>query len=272
MRPIAALSLFFILINSVHPKQPYLLVSAPYIPEGFEWENKGGREYETLEAIFKCMGHTFKTVLHPFGRHIKSFVEKKHAHNDFDVVATVYEEHKGLQYYSEPYIAYHNGIIYQTKRMPEVKSIKDFYGKHVVGFVNSENIVDGLKGHTAKFASYIESSNQISHNHMLLRGRVDGVVSDGLVFMAHQRNFLKEKPQFKNIPIKFFSLNSIDTFKAGFKKEALRDQFNKCLKDPSVISQLNAINRKYLTPYMETLGESYLSPLIRIEGKAYPPN
>lgn len=250
--------LFIITLTPAHPGQGLTLV-APFLPDNMEEKGTKGREAEILQLIFKCMELEVSIDLQPFVRHIRSF-----SNNHFDGVLTVpsYVETSGFD--TKNYVNYYNGAIVRQEDFPKgVDKVEDLAGKDVITFVDGKDLLNGIQGKTSIFSSYVETSDQKTHVEMLLKNRVHAVFGDGLIFTAFYKRLLKEKPEYKNIPIRFYGVFKATSFKASFKKESHRDKFNSCLERLSKDGSLNAVEKSYVNPNSHLLGPDYLEALIR---------
>lgn len=236
-----------------------LRIVAPYLPENVESDGKRGRDIEFFKAITNCMNVKVKIDVQPYMRHLKSYLSS----DDYDGIMTIPSSVQGINHRTEDYISYNNGVIVRQKEFPKgVGKLDDLKGKHIISFIGSKALLKGISSKMDIFASYTETTTQYHHNEMLMKKRVDGVFSDGLIFMAHQKRLLEREPRWKNIKVKFYSLFSLSHFSAAFKKKELVSQFNSCFKGLKKTGELQKIERIYADKYDEILGKEYLIPLI----------
>lgn len=246
--------------SSLTPKDKRILrVVAPYLPENVESNGKEGRDVEVFTSITKCMGLEVKIDVQPYMRHLKSYLTNKR----YDGIMTIPFTVSKIDHKTENYIAYNNGVIVRQKDFPNgVNSIEDLKSSHIISFLGSKSLLKGISKKLHLFASYTETATQFRHNEMLMKKRVDGVFSDGLIFMAHQKRLLKKEPRWRDTKVKFYSLFSLSHFSAAFRDEKLVPLFNKCLSDLKKANVLQNIEKKYADKYDEILGKEYLTPLI----------
>lgn len=227
-------------------------ISSPYLPENVEQNGKSGREIEIIQAVITCMGHTAKIEVSPYLRHLKIFSQ-----NDrFDAVSTVPVGYTIEGYTTSAHVFYHNGGIVRVDADLEIASKQNLKGKHVIAFRGAKNLLPGLSLVISKMKSYKETTEQYNHNKMLMSKRVDVVLSDGLIFMAHQRRLfpseidkVRFKPLFKPIP-----------FFMTFKDKLLGQSFDQCYKKLSKQKVIDKINNKFINKYKQSLGKGYLRP------------
>jgi ABC-type amino acid transport substrate-binding protein len=237
-----------------------LRIVAPYLPENVEMNGEEGRDLKIFKTILDCVGYDVKVDVQPYMRHVKSFLaEQKYAG-----IMTIPSGLTEIKNQTESYISYHNGVIVRAEDFPKgVKGLDSLKGKHVISFLGGKELLRGLKNKTDSFASYTETATQYRHNEMLMKGRVDGVFSDGLIFMAHQKRLLKKEPQWSKIKVKFYRIFSVNPFFAAFKDSKITKKFNSCLSKLNRSGALNVIERSFAGKYHSILGEEYSAPLMR---------
>lgn len=193
-------------------------------------------------------------------RHVKSYLTEE----KYDGIMTIPLGQDEIKNQTKSYIAYHNGVIVRSEDFPKgVNGVSSLKGKHIISFLGGEELLRGLKNNTKDFASYTETATQYRHNEMLMKGRVDGVFSDGLIFMAHQKRLLEKEPRWSKIKVKFYRIFSLNHFNAAFKNSEITQKFNKCLSKLNGDGTLNKIERSFTDKYHSILGEEYSKPLIR---------
>ncbi len=256
--------LFFIILSLLSQtsfsEQKKLLLVAPYMPENVEMDGKSGRDLMILTKILECAGYRPTFEIQPYLRHLKSY----HNNSKYDGVATIPETDNEIKGKSLPYIAYHNGVIVRDEDFPNgITEVNNLKGKHIISFLGGELLLKGLKDKVPSFASYTETSKQYRHNEMLMKKRVDGVLSDGLIFMAHQRRLIENEPRWKNVKVKFYRIFSVNHFNVGFRDLKITKKFNYCLKKLNKDGSLNHIERSFADKYHGSLGSEFLNPLLR---------
>lgn len=248
--------------KALHASDKTLRIVAPYLPENVETGGQEGRDVKIFQTILKCVGKKSKIDVQPYMRHVKSYLTDDK--EIYDGIMTVPDYSKEILNQTQPYIAYHNGVIVRSEDFPEgVKSIDSLKGKHIISFIGGENLLKGLSNNTKVFASYVETATQYRHNEMLMKGRVDGVFSDGLIFMAHQKRLLEKEPRWQKIKVKFYQIFSLNNFSAAFRNPQITKAFNKCLTKLNKDGTLNHIERSFSDKYHDILGDEYSKPLIR---------
>jgi polar amino acid transport system substrate-binding protein len=256
--------LFFIILSLLSQtsfsEQKKLLLVAPYMPENNEKDGKSGRDITILTKILDCAGYRPTFEIQPYIRHLKSFLNS----SKYDGVATIPETNKEIKEKSHPYIAYHNGVIVRDQDFPNgISTIDDLKGRNIISFTGGKLLLKGLKDKVSSFASYTETTKQYLHNEMLMKKRVDGVFSDGLIFMAHQRRLIENEPRWKKIKVKFYRIFSVNHFSVSFRDPKITKKFNYCLQKLNQDGSLNTIERSFADKYHGSLGSEFLNPLLR---------
>jgi len=188
--------------------------------------------------------------VNPYFRHLKLFTQN----NRFDAVISVPASYQLEETKTVAHVYYHNGAIVRANDSKSITKKEDLRGKHVVAFKGAKNLLLGLKELIPTMASYMETTEQFNHNKMLMKKRIDVVLSDGLIFMAHHKRLFPDqldsvifKPLFKAIP-----------FHVAFRDSRLTTKFNECFKKLQNKGTIREINKRFINHYKTTLGNSYL--------------
>lgn len=241
-------------------KEKTLKIVAAYLSENTEQDGKTGRDIMIMKTILKCAGYRVIFDVQPYMRHLKSYLTNE----TYDGVSTIPESDHEIQGKSKPYIAYNNGVFVKDSEFPNgIRKLDDLKGKDVISFTGGKKLLKGLTNKVQLFASYTESSTQNRHNEMLMRGRVSGVFTDALIFMAHQRRLVKNEPRWQNVKIKFYRIFHLNHFTAAFRDPEITNKFNVCLKKLNKNGDLNTIERSFADKYHDSLGSEFLNPLLR---------
>lgn len=232
-----------------------LLLVAAYLPANMDYEGKG-READIIKEVLACFKYKPKYDIQPYARHFVSFKNV----GKYDAVATVPATMKLAGFDSVSHVVYQNGISSLTRKA-KFRSLQELKKKRVVSFKGARGILPGLEENIPFMQSYEEMSRQDIHSQMLFTEKVDAVISDGLIFSAH--NELLRKKNFKN-PAYFQSASfhasfPPNPFKMVFRDEVLRDKFNSCYNQLAKDGTLKGIHNKYLEKYKDTLGDQYPS-------------
>jgi len=225
-----------------------------YLPNNVEKSKKSGRELEIVNEILKCMNYKGELFLEPYFRHVKSFSNG----DKYDVAMSVPHDVEVVGFLTKSHIKYQNGVVVRKKDFPKgLKNLKDLKGKHVIAFNNASKLLPDVGKHKHLFASYVENASQFQQSHMLLKKRVDAVIADGLIQMGHHKQAIEQKPEFKNIEVRFFGIFDPSPFHVAFKDKNLIKPFNECLKKLRSSGRHKFINKKYTFPYLKSLRGSY---------------
>ncbi len=234
-------------------------VVAPYLPENVENDGRSGRDIQIFTDITKCMGLKVKIDVQPYMRHLKSYLSDSH----YDAIMTIPHTDTKVKNKTLNYISYNNGVIVRHEDFPHgLKRLEDLKGKSIISFIGGKKLLKGLEKNLNLFSSYTETGTQYRHNEMLMKKRVDGVFSDGLIFMAHQRRLIQREKEWSSVKVKFYSLFSLSHFSAAFRDPKKVPLFNGCLSKLKKNGHLAKIEKLYAMKYNESLGEEYLKPLL----------
>ena len=83
---------------------------------------------------------------------------------------------------------------------------------------------------------------------MLVKSRVDAVISDGIIFASHTKKLQRENatdPDYFK-PIKFSPIFDPINFHMIFRKKSLQQSFNSCLRKLTNNGRLEKINTSFL--------------------------
>jgi hypothetical protein len=154
-----------------------------------QMDTKGeGQEAEIIVAALIAGGETKSVEFHvmPFTRHWQAF----NIDSRFDAVTTVPDELKLEGLRSDSYIDYQNGVIYDVAAFPNglgVDPLKALTGKRIVAFAGAATILPAMRDVSERSSEYLERKDQLSHSVMFVKGAVDAVVADELIFAFYTR-------------------------------------------------------------------------------------
>lgn len=250
---LANIFLSFFIVSSAQSRLKNLTVVAAYLPANTSHTGRG-READLVKAVLSCSGYSVEYDVQPYARHFVSYKEVK----KYDAVITVPGDMKLPGYDSLSHINYQNGVS-TLENGKIVRSLTDLKGQKVVSFKGAINIIPGLKKATSLMKSYEEMSRQDIHSQMLFTKKIDAVISDGLIFSAHNE-LLREKHYsnpYYHQKTKFRAIFPPNPFKIVFKSEKVRDLFNLCYKKLKTNGKLQRIHNRHLEKHEETLGNQY---------------
>jgi len=203
-----------------------------------------GREGRVVEEIISCMKLKLTFTIAPYGRHAKWFEENE----KFDAAATISPDIKSKYFSSTPHIKYSNGVstLYSLNR--RIESLSDLKGLRVISFIGASTMLPKLKEAIPTFKSYVEKSSQELHTKMLVKSRVDAVISDGIIFASHTKKLQLENATDPDyfMPIKFSPIFDPINFHMIFRKKSLQQSFNSCLRKLTNNGRLEKINTSFL--------------------------
>lgn len=199
----------------------------PYVIQ----ETSSGIEIDILKEAFAVKGHTVKLEFLPNVRTLSFFEEGK-----LDGAINVKKDSLLLGYYSDDVIAFQNVAISLKDKNLSIEKIIDLKDSkfHVLAFQNASKFLgDEFAQVATENKNYLEISDQSLHAVILLKKRVDVLISDKRVFLFHLRNALKSKkllPEEQERKVKIHTIFPPTIYSFVFKLEKIRDDFNEGLK------------------------------------------
>ena len=229
-------------------------ILAPDLPGASEAGGKG-RDAETVRRVLQRCGHEAEFLIQPFGRHIHTYRESDKA----DAVMTVPLATELPGGSTAAYIWYQNGAVYDANRIEQIASLNDLSGKDVVTFKNGVALL-GLEG--ARFGSILEIANQRIHSHLLLLGRVDAILADGMIVAEINRRILTSSTgllELDRVPdLRFVPIFAPAPFKLVFRDSSLAEAFDHCYNQAYADGVMKEIDDKYIYRFRRALGNRYL--------------
>jgi len=232
-------------------------IAAPGSPPMFQ-QNGTGREAEIIARTLALCGDTVSFRVLPRGRHLEEYRDNE----TIDAVATVAPGVPAPGFRSVTYIQYQNGASVLKASGLKVTSLADLKGKRAVTFQGGKDILPGLKDAAPGFAGLEEKSDQLAHSKLLFAGRVDVVLSDGLIFAEYNRQLREKRGEVDFDPaqeVVFTAIFPPTDYSLMFRKEVPRDNFNRCFGELSKTDAIDKINKAAIEPYRATVGKQYLN-------------
>lgn len=249
-------SILWLCLFSASAPAEHLLVMAPDLPGASE-KGGTGRDAEIVKQVLAWCGYEAEFVFHPFGRHLRSYEEV----DRYDAVMTVPlgAELRGSG--TAAYVWYQNGAFYDANRVGPIQSVDDLAGLHVVTFRDGIELLE-LNDLAPDTASVLEIDDLRTHNKLLLLGRVDAILADGLlVAEVNRRNM--ESADFRSkygngVSLRFAPIFPPLPYKMVFREAAMAEEFDLCF-DAAVSGHLiEKIHDRYIGPLQRQLRHSYL--------------
>lgn len=228
----------------IHAQQ-LTLASSGSIPPYVYSESDTGIQLDIIREALTISGHTLK-VMYLSNKRGLNFLKTKNVDGVINVPAGASD-----LYYSDSTIEYQNGITVLKNRNLKISDISDLHTLRVIGFQNASNYFGKeFKAMTQKNDHYDEVVNQLAQLNMLFRNRCDAIVMDHRIF-DHYFNTYKNEPGFNQATV-FYNILPPSPRYVAFHNEALRDQFNKGLKQLKNSGRYQAIINSYLHQQHET--------------------
>jgi polar amino acid transport system substrate-binding protein len=234
----------------------HLLIMAPDLPGASE-EGGTGRDAAIVRQVLALCGHETEFVVQPFGRHLRTFSEVPR----YDAVMTVPLATNLEGTGTAAYIWYQAGAFYDSGRTEAIESIHDLAGLHVVTFRDGIKQLE-LEALAPDIASILEIGDLRVHSKLLMLGRVDAILADGLIIAEINRRQM-DNPIFrdrygKNASLRFAPIFLPLPYKMVFRDAAMAEEFDQCFDAAREGQLIYDINEDYISPLQAELRHSYM--------------
>ncbi|WP_455757684.1 substrate-binding periplasmic protein [Sulfurimonas sp.] len=192
--------------------------------------------------------HTVKPVFVNIGRSFEMF---KHGYVD---ATTIIKKNSGLDaHYSDYFMQYHNAAFALKSKQYKIEKMSDLKNYHYIAFQNARKYLGAKFGEIAKSAGdrYSEVADQRQQVYKLLHGRTDVVVMDRHIFRFYKNQLISEGKVDKGIETELFELFEPTKYRAAFKDENIRDDFNDGIKKVKKSGRYDEIYDNYSNKYFE---------------------
>jgi len=182
--------------------------------------------------------------------------------DNVDGVMTVPLEFQLSGFDTAAYIWYQNGAFYSATRTAPIDDVTDLYGLDVVTFQNGIRILD-LEAEEENFRSLYMSANQKLHSQLLMMGRVDAILADGVIVAEINRR-VRDKPSSRavlthaNDNYLFAPIFNPTPYKMVFKSNEIAERFDQCFDRLYMDGTITAIIDKHMERYRDELHYRYL--------------
>lgn len=229
-------------------------IAAPTLPPHVTAEGKG-REAQIIRETLEACDHEVRFETAAFGSHWTRYREKER----LDAVTTVPEGKELPGQMSQPYVRYQNGVSVLESADLDVDELADLEGRDIVTFQDGIEIL-GLSDKREMFGRVHEVADQEVHSRLLFAGRVDAVLSDGLIFAAFNRRLRETKDvNFDpNQDVRFTAVVPPTAYRMAFRDAGLRDDFDRCFQKLKAEGRIEAINTEHISRFRDTVGKQYL--------------
>lgn len=134
-----------------------------------------------------------------------------------------------LGFGSDIYIEYHNVAATLRSRNIEIKNLEDLQSRSVTGFQTARELLGPkFRKAIANNRRYSEVASQVVQVEQLIRGRVEVIVGDELIFRHFQKKLQAE--QGLKGEIEFHPVFQVNCYMMVFHSAEVRDVFNRGLK------------------------------------------
>jgi polar amino acid transport system substrate-binding protein len=235
--------LSLVVLSSVQAKEVTMAFSKDIPPYIFETKNKG-IEIDIISTALAYKGHTLKPAYFPLGRvpfaFISNFVDA--AMGDIGKDLLPYGGH-----YAKPAVIYNNIFITRADSHITITNPEDLLGLNISSFQGAQLRYPLWLTKAVDTGHFHANSNQLSQIKKLLSHRVDVVLSDRYIFKYFAKQLRHEQP-FKLtsfVEHEFVKVNPED-YRAVFRSEKIRDDFNEGLQHMLENGQVQKIYDNYL--------------------------
>ncbi len=245
-----------LLLGSELGRAEPLRILAPDLPGASE-VGGSGRDAETVRQVLARCGYQAEFTIQPFGRHLVTYRESDKA----DAVMTVPLGQELAGASTAAYIWYQNGAVYDANRIGPLDDLDDLRGLDLVTFKNGIQLLE-LDELEPELGNLFEIANQRIHSHLLLLGRVDAILADGLIVSEVNRQILTSETRTLNLKgtpaLRFAPIFTPAPYKMVFRKRELAEAFDACYDEAWADGVVYEINEKYIGPFQQELGHRYL--------------
>ena len=246
----------WLFLFSPSPSAQDLLIMAPDLPGASE-EGGVGRDAEIVRQVLELCGYEPEFVVHPFGRHLRTYTEVQR----YDAVMTVPLSAKLGGEATAAYVWHQNGAFYDASRISKIESVRNLAGLHVVTFRDGIEMLE-LDDVAPDTASVLEIADLRVHSKLLLLGRVDAILADGMIIAEVNRRYM-ESADFRNkygsdVNLRFAPIFLPLPYKMVFRDPAMAGEFDQCFDAARSGRLIYKINERYLGPLQKELRHTYM--------------
>ena len=236
-----------------------LQMIGPDIPPHFDGQG-GGRIGDVISAVLTHCGHQVKFTIVPFGRHWHDYKEKTY----YDGLATAEADQIFPGYTTKPFINLQDGatVLTAKKDLVSIKAIDQLTHKHIVSFPNAPRIL-GIEHLLPKFKSFQEETERIDQIRLLMSGRVDAILADGLI-TAHfikklcHRSTNGEEPDIDvTKDVLFRRIFNPGPQRLYFRDQAIAEAFDRSYDELNSIGEIERIAKPFVDAYSDIVKDQY---------------
>ena len=234
-----------------------LNILAPDLP-GTSEEGVYGRDIEIVDRTLSACGYQVNFIIQPFGRHWWSFKYLERV----DGVMTVPLGYFMPGFSTSAYIWYQNGAFYDASELAPIETVDDLHGLNVVTFQDGPEIL-GLEDKLEEFESILAIADQTIHSRLLLKGRVDAILADGLIVAEVNQRIVEASEYNSRLVSKLARLEFSPIFvptpyKMVYKDPALAYAFDRCFDQLFMEGVITKISDRYTYKHRDQLRHRYL--------------
>ena len=248
----------FGLSDSAQGDPATLNILAPDLPGASE-AGGYGRDIEIVDETLASCGYEANFIIQPFGRHLVSFKYLE----SVDGVMTVPLAYSTPGFSTAAYIWYQNGAFYDASERGAIETVDDLAGLNVVSFQDGPEIL-GLGNSVEELDSVLTIADQTIHSRLLLRGRVDAILADGLVVAEVNQRIVDDsgfddRLVAKQAQLEFAPIFFPTPYKMVFKDPALAIAFDRCFDELFLQGVITRISDQFTGKHRKQLKFRYLA-------------
>jgi len=204
-------------------KPPFVLADPPFTDGDYDVEGGGlGLEIDFFRSVLGSLGLSFRPVYLDYDA-----LNPELAAGNIDAAATVRPELDDA-FYTGVFVSFHNFAITRSGAAQPIDRVEDLAGRNIVAWEGAHfDLGESFAAAVELAASYRELGNQHGQVQDFLDESSDVLVIDGLVFRHWARASGFDPGAFELHDI----FEPVTTFRAGFRSETLRDDFEAGLKE-----------------------------------------
>ncbi|MCP5425245.1 MAG: ABC transporter substrate-binding protein [Gammaproteobacteria bacterium] len=223
-----------------HAKEVHII--GPQFPPQID-ETGEGRIGDIIRATLLKCGYGVRFTIVPFGRHWRDYRD----HADYDGLAIVDEGQELPGTPTRVFQHLQNGVVVLSDASaPKIGSLDDLRGHHFVSFLSVNALPESFRP-MAEYKYYSLYSDRFDALRLLLSGRMDAIVADGMV-MAYSFERLQERVGYGQEPdidpqatIVFHPILPPTPQRMYFRDRQVAEDFDRCygeLLEQGVIAKL----------------------------------
>lgn len=231
----------------------------PNIPPQID-ENGRGRIGDVIKASLLNCGHTVRFTIVPFGRHQQEYMENP-AYDGLAIADTDRQDLPGYATVPFHHLQY-GALVLANSDLNKIDAIEALHDKRVLVSLKADRL-PGITEQVAKFSTFVEHHYNFDKIRLLLSGRTDAILGDGLVMadafaQIRERTQLGQEPYIDpSVSIVFRKLFPRSPQQLYFRDQSITEAFNGCYKHLLQQGLIDKITRPYVEKHRAVLNDQY---------------